>query len=93
MSDGLYDQIIQELESSKENILPAEVVMFSEPLRSTLDFALDHKRFNLSEFTEQLKFTREQSRRIAELLTERNFLNILTSPYEEEPQYETRFSK
>ncbi len=93
MSDGLYDQIIQELESSKEAIHPADVVMFSEPLRSTLDFILNNKRFNLTELTEKLQFTREQSRRIAELLTERNFLNILTSPYEEEPQYETRFSK
>ncbi len=93
MSDGLYDQIIQELESSKETIRPSDVVMFSEPLRSTLNFALDHKRFNLTELTDQLKFTIEQSRRIAELLAERNFLNILSSPYDPEPLYETRFPK
>lgn len=90
MSDGLYDQIIQELESSKDNIRSSEVVMFSEPLRSTLSFALKKKSFNLTEFAEKLQFTREQSRRIAEILVERNFLNILTSPYDEEPKYETR---
>jgi hypothetical protein len=92
MSDGLFEQIIQELESSKEAIRLSNVVMFSEPLRSTLSFALQAKRFSLTELTEQLKFTRDQSRRIAELLAERGFLKILSGPYNQEPEYETQLT-
>jgi len=92
MSDSLFEQIIQELESSKEAIRSADVVMFSEPLRSTLNFALQTKRFNLTQITEELKFTREQSRRIVALLVERSFLKILSSPYDQEPEYETQLA-
>ena len=92
MNDSLFDQIVQELEISKEAIRLSDVVMFSEPLRSTLNFALQAKHFNLTEFTENLKFTRDQSRQIAELLAERGFLKILSSPYDQEPEYETQLT-
>jgi hypothetical protein len=92
MSDALFEQIIQELETSRETIRLSDVVMFSEPLRSTLNFALRVKHFNLTELTEQLKFTSEQSRQIAALLVERGFLKILSSPYDEEPEYETQLA-
>jgi hypothetical protein len=92
MSNGLFEQIIQELEISNQPIRLSDVVMFSEPLRSTLNFALETKRFNLTDLTEQLKFTRDESRRIAALLIERGFLDVQASPYEEEPEYETQLS-
>jgi hypothetical protein len=92
MSNGLLEQILQELEISNEPIRLSDVVMFSEPLRSTLNFALETKRFNLTDLTEQLKFTRDESRRIAALLIERGFLNIQSSPYDDEPEYETRLA-
>ena len=40
MTDKLYEQILQELEAGKGDIPPSSVVMFSEPLRSALNFAL-----------------------------------------------------
>jgi hypothetical protein len=92
MSDALFEQIIQELETSKSAIRLSDVVMFSEPLRSTLNFAMQAKRLNLTQVTDELKFTRDQSRQIAALLVERGFLKILSSPYDEEPEYETHLA-
>ncbi len=93
MTDKLYEQILQELEAGKGDIPPSSVVMFSEPLRSALNFALSAKRFTLTEFTGQLKFTRGQAKRIAELLIERHLLNLLPRPGKEETYYEISSSK
>jgi len=93
MTNGLFEQIIQELEIKKEPIRLPDVVMFSEPLRSTLNYALQAKRFNLTDLSGQLQFTREQARRIAALLIERGFLDVHASPFDDEPEYETRLSR
>lgn len=92
MSDSLYNITLKELEARTEDIRPSDVVLFSEPLRTALNFVIRLGRFSLTEFAEKLEFTREQTGRIAEILIERNLFVKSRFSNAEETFYESRLS-
>lgn len=92
MSETLYEITIKELEARTEDIRPSDVVLFSEPLRSALNFVIRLGRFSLTEFTEKLEFTREEAKKIADILVERNLFLLSKFSNDEETFYESRVS-
>jgi hypothetical protein len=92
MSETLYEITIQELEARTEDIRPSDVVLFSEPLRSALNFVIRLGRFSLTEFIEKLEFTREEAKKIADILVERNLFIVSRFSNDEETFYESRVS-
>jgi len=92
MNESLFEKTIRELENRKEDIRPSDVILFSEPLRSALNFVIRLGRFSLAEFMEKLQFTREQTRRITELLVQRNLIVVSRFSTTEETYYESRLS-
>ena len=92
MSETLYEKTIRELAISKEDIRPSDVVLFSEPLRSALNFVIRLGRFSLTEFTEKLEFTDAETKKIADILVERNLFVVSRFSNPEETFYESRVS-
>ena len=92
MTETLYEVVLKELEAGTEDIRPSDVVLFSEPLRSALNFTIKLGRFSLTELAEQLGFTREQTRKIAELLVERNLFEVTRFALPDELYYQSRIS-
>jgi hypothetical protein len=92
MNESLFENTIKELEARREDILPSDVVLFSEPLRSTLNFMIRLGRFSLTELSEKLEFTREQSKKIADRLVERRLFVISRFSNDAETFYESRVS-
>ena len=92
MGNPQFDVAIKELEERTDDIRPSDVLMFSEPLRSALNFVIRLKRFSLTEFGEQLPFTREEVKRLADLLVKRNLFDVSRFATEAEPYYEARLS-
>ena len=92
MNESLFDNTLKELEARTEDIRPSDVVMFSEPLRSALNFMIRLGRFSLTELSEKLEFTREQSKQIADHLVERHLFVISRFSNNEETFYESRLS-
>ena len=91
MSDS-FEAVLQELEALEDDIRPSDMVMFSEPLRSALNTMIRLGRFSLTEFNENLPFTREEAKRIADLLVKRNLFEVSRFATEEEPYYNARLS-
>ena len=48
----------------QEDIRPSDIVLFSEPLRSALNFTIRAGRFSLTEFEEKLGFTAKKQKRL-----------------------------
>jgi len=92
MSETLYQIALSELEAYKEDIRPSDIVLFSEPLRSALNFAIRTGRFSLTEFAEKLEFTREESKKIADVLAARNLLEVTRFSTTEETYYQSRLT-
>ena len=92
MSETLFQIALKELEERKEDIRPSDVVLFSEPLRSALNFVIRLGRFSLTEFAEKLEFTREQAKALADILVERNLFAVSRFSNAEETYYESRLS-
>jgi hypothetical protein len=92
MSETLFEKTVRELETRKEDIRPSDVILFSEPLRSALSFVIRMGRFSLMDFKDKLGFTREQTRRITELLVQRNLIVVSRFSNTEETYYESRIS-
>lgn len=92
MSEPLFQQALQELQARKDDLRPSDVVMFSEPLRSALNFVIRLGRFSLTEFAEKLEFTREQAKQLADILVERNLFSVSRFSNAEETHYESRLS-
>jgi hypothetical protein len=92
MSESLFENTIRELETRKEDIRPSDVILFSEPLRSALSFVIRMGRFSLMDFRDKLGFSREQTRRITELLVQRNLIVVSRFSNSEETYYESRIS-
>lgn len=91
MSESPYEIAIKELSSRTEDIRPSDIVLFSEPLRSALNFVIRLGRFNLTDFSEKLGLTREQSKKIADVLINRHLFFVLHDPLTpEEIFYESR---
>lgn len=92
MSNPLYQVAIRELEEREDDLRPSDVVMLSEPLRSALNTMIRLGRFSLTEFNENLPFTREEVKQIADLLVKRNLFELSRFATEEEPYYNARLS-
>ena len=92
MSDPLFETAIKELEERQEDIRPSDVVLFSEPLRSAVNYVVRLGRFSLTEFVEKLPFTRAEVKQIADLLIKRHLFDLSRFATEEEPYYEARLS-
>jgi DNA-binding MarR family transcriptional regulator len=92
MSETLFQTALRELESIKEDIRPSDIVVFSEPLRIALNFAIRAGRFSLTEFAEKLGFTRAETKRLADILVKRNLFEIKRSSPTEEIYYQARLT-
>lgn len=92
MSESTYEIAIKELEARAEDIRPSDVVLFSEPLRSALNFVIRLGRFSLTEFEEKLEFTRDETKKVADLLVERNLFEVTRFSTAEETYYQSRLS-
>ena len=92
MDQPTFEKIMHELEERKEDIRPSDVILFSEPLRSSLNAVIRLGRFSLTEFAEKLDTTREQAHRIAGLLVARNLFVISRFSNKDETYYESRLS-
>jgi hypothetical protein len=92
MSKTSYETVLKELEARTEDIRPSDVVLFSEPLRTALNFVIRLGRFSLTEFAEKLEFTREQSSKLADILIARNLFVKTKFSNAEETFYESRLS-
>ncbi|MBL8063283.1 MAG: hypothetical protein JNK32_09710 [Anaerolineales bacterium] len=92
MGNPLFETALKELQERSEDIRPSDVIMFSEPLRSALNFVIRLKRFSLTEFGEQLPFSREEVKQLADLLVKRNLFELSRFATEAEPYYNARLS-
>jgi hypothetical protein len=92
MSETLYKIALKELEASTEDIRPSDIILFSEPLRSALNFVIRLGRFSLTEFAEKLELTRDETKKIADILVERNLFEVTKFSTAEETFYQSRLS-
>ncbi len=92
MSESFFQIALRELEERKEDIRPSDVVLFSEPLRSALNFVIRLGRFSLTEFAEKLEFTKKETKQLADILVERNLFAVSRFSNAEETYYESRLS-
>jgi hypothetical protein len=92
MSDALYKIALKELEASTEDIRPSDILAFSEPLASALNFVIRLGRFSLTEFAEKLEFTRTEAKKLADVLVKRNLFEVTKFSTPEETYYQSRLS-
>lgn len=92
MSESPFETAIKELEARTEDLRPSDIVSFSEPLRSALNFVVRLGRFSLTEFAEQLNFTRDETKKIADILVKRNLFDITRFSTAEETYYQARLT-
>lgn len=92
MNKSLFELALEELEARKEDLRPSDVVLLSEPLRSALNHVIRLGRFSLTEFAEKLGFTREETKKIADLLVQRNLFETLRFSTDQEIYYQARLS-
>jgi hypothetical protein len=86
------DRTLNELQARTDDIRPSDVVSFSEPLRSTLNFALRIGRISLTDLAGMLEIERDPARKIASFLVARKLLHVSANSSETETYYETRLS-
>lgn len=92
MRESHFLDALKELEQSAEDIRPSDVLLFSEPLRSALSAVIRLGRFSLTEFSEKLGFTREQTKQLADILVKRNLFETARYSTEQEIYYTARFT-
>ena len=93
MSNQLFEAALKELEARQEDVRPSDVISCSEPLRSAVNFVVRLKRFSLTEFHEKLpEFTREEVKRLADILIKRHLFDLSRFATEAEPYDEARLS-
>jgi len=92
MSEEIFELALKELSEGTEDIRPSDVVLFSEPLRSALNFVIRLGRFSLTEFAEKLEFSREKTKQLADILVKRNLFTVARYSTPEETFYESRLS-
>ena len=93
MNKEQFERAIKELKAGKEDIRPANVNTFSEPLRSALNQAIQIGRISLTDFSKLLEVGRDQGQQIITILVKRHlfYLSAFTSP--KDTYYETRLSE
>ena len=87
-----FERTLNELRERKEDIRPSDVVLFPEPLRSTLNFAIRIGRISLTDFASMMKIDISQARQLAELLVTRNLLHVSAFSNDKETFFESRLS-
>ena len=92
MSEKIFELALKELSEGTEDIRPSDVVLFSEPLRSALNYVIRLGRFSLTEFAEKLEFSREESKQLADILVKRNLFTAASYSTPQETFYESRLS-
>jgi len=92
--DAVFDfaRTLEELRERKEDIRPSDVVLFPEPLRSTLNFAIRIGRISLTEFADMMKLDTSQTRQLTDLLVARNLLRVSAFSNDKETFFESRLS-
>ncbi|HUI88277.1 MAG TPA: hypothetical protein VLX61_06085 [Anaerolineales bacterium] len=92
MNQQQFERAVQELRAGKEDIRPSDVVVYSEPLRSSLTQAIRLGRISLTDFSKLLEVERTQAQQLIALLVERHlfYVSAFTSPTD--TYYETRLS-
>lgn len=94
-NEGQFDleRILKELGERREDIRPSDVVMFPEPLRSTLNTAIRIGRISLTDFAKLMGgMDVENARQLTELLAARNLFHVSPLSDDKETYYETRLS-
>ena len=86
------EALLQELRGRSEDIHPSDVMLFPEPLRSTVNFAIRIGRINLTEMAKRMNKDKIKTREIADVLVARHLLYISPTSDEKETTYETRVS-
>lgn len=92
--DGPFDfeRTLRELSKREEDIRPSDVVLFPEPLRSTLNFAIRIGRISLTDFAKMMSIDIPRTRQLTDLLVARNLLHVSPFSNNDETFYETRLS-
>ena len=72
-----YERAMKEIQSDKADLMPSDILAFSEPLRSALNIMVRLGRFSLTEFTEKLTFSREETKSVAEELVKRKLFEVV----------------
>ena len=78
---------MKEIQSGKSDLMPSDILAFSEPLRSAVNAVVRLGRFSLTELTERLTFTREETKSIADMLVSRKLFEIAKHSTKEETYY------
>ncbi len=92
MNAEQFERALQELKARQDDIRPSDVVIFSEPLRSVLNFAVRVGRLSLTDFARELEIDRELARQIVAILVARRLFQVSETSNEQEPVYEIRLS-
>ncbi|MFN3491921.1 MAG: hypothetical protein ACK40V_06840 [Anaerolineales bacterium] len=87
MSLSPYELALKEIQSGQTDIMPSDVLAFSEPLRSAVNAMIRLGRFSLTEFTEKINFTREETKHIADALVQRKLFEVASYSNEQETFY------
>jgi len=93
MDSSPYELALRELSASAADIRPSDIVLFSEPLRSALNFVIRLGDFDLEDFAQKLGAPRAQAQIIAEILVKRNL--FIPQPQRSTPEetfYKARLS-
>ena len=92
MIEELFKQVLQELNASRADIRPSDVVFFSEPLRSALNQAVRLGRISFTDFAKLLEAEQEQARQIISILVDRHLFHLSAFSSPTDTYYETRLS-
>ncbi|MBL8050194.1 MAG: hypothetical protein JNM46_03150 [Anaerolineales bacterium] len=87
MSLSPYELALKQIQSGQTDLMPSDILAFSEPLRSAVNAMVRLGRFSLTEFTEKLTFTREETKNIADALVKRKLFEIASYSNEKETFY------
>lgn len=87
-----YELALSQIQANKTDLMPSDILAFSEPLRSAVNAMVRLGRFSLTEFTEQIGFTREETKNIADALVQRKLFEVASYSNEQETFYTARLS-
>lgn len=92
MKSSPYELALKQIQANKADMMPSDILGFSEPLRSALNAMVRLGRFSLTEFTEKLGFTREETKIIANALVKRKLFEVASYSNEQETFYVSHLS-
>ena len=92
MNKEQFERALKELKAGKDDIRPSDIVVFSEPLRSSLSQAIRIGRISFTDFSKLLGVEHEQAQQIISILVARHLFYISTFTSSTDAFYETRLS-